>query len=398
MTDRAFAITLFTFAFLLRVCAALVLDEGRAVFPDSREYLAVADNVVAGRGFVLDEQAKAKRPPGYAAFLAPFRWTFPSSLFPIQAGQALLGGLSCVLVFLLGRRLLDRRAAAFGGAACAVYPLLVFTGPALLIEALLATLLLLEVAFLVRAEGRPAWGLAAGLAGGAAILVQPGHALFLLAVALFRRGRFLGPYVAVILVVIGAWAARNTAVLGRFVPLTTHSGYTLYESLGPSATGGTVGHRIAWPERGAMSEVEYDAHLRRSALEGLTAARFARLAVEKQRRFWSVVPHAEEYRSPAAFAATLAFVPVLAGLVVALGKWRLAPRGAGWLILPALYLAAVHVVFLGSIRYRLAVEPFLVLVAAWGATRLLRRRAGPPPARSGSGSPPGAEASREPGA
>ncbi len=369
MSDRGIAVLLFAGAFLLRAGAALVLPPERALLPDSYEYLAVADNIVAGRGAVLHEKAKAKRPPGYPAFLALFRRAFPGEVRPIQMAQAFLGGVSCVLVFLLGRRLLDRRAAVLGGATCGLYPLLVFTGPAILVEALLTALVLFEVWCLVRAEEGATWGWGAGLAGGLATLVHPGHALFFVSVLAYRRGRFLLPYLTILALAIGAWGWRNSRVLDRFVPLTTQSGYALYEAFGPEATGGTVGHRIRWPDRGTRDEAEYDFHLRREALRGWTPARFARLAIEKQRRFWSVVPHAEEVRSASAVAATLAFVPVLALAIVGLWRW---PRGAGWILVPVGYAAALHLVFLGSIRYRLWIEPFLILIAAWGARRLIR--------------------------
>jgi len=179
---------------------------------------------------------------------------------------------------------------------------------------------------------------------------------------------FLIPYLVTLGIWIGIWVGRNYLVLDRFVPLTTQSGYALYEAFGPEATGGTIGHRMALPPRGVLREVEYDALLRRKAFENVRPLRVARLALEKQRRFWSVVPHAEEYRSPIVYAATLCFVPVLALFIMGVWQWR---SGAGWLLLPIAYYALLHTVFIGSIRYRLPIEPLLILLAAWGAGRNL---------------------------
>lgn len=372
MSDRAFALVLFTFAFFARFAAAFLLDESRAVLPDSVEYLAIADHIVEGKGIVLDENARAKRPPVYPIFLAPFRGLFGASIKPIQIAQAFLGGISCILVFLIGLRAFGRWTASWAGLACAVYPMLVFTGPAILIEGLHIALLLLEVWLLMREK--PWFGLAAGVVGGVGALLHPGHALFFVAVLLYRRRRFAIPYAVAMVCVIGIWTARNASVLGRFVPLTTQSGYALYEAYGPEATGGTVGHQVAWPAREGRDEVEYDRLLRKKALEGATPKRAAVLAIQKQRRFWSVIPNTDEYRSAAATVAALCFLPVIALFFVGVGKWRLAAPGAGWVLLPVLYYAALHCVFIGSIRYRLAIEPFLILIACWGLSRIRSTR------------------------
>lgn len=372
MNDRGFAIVLFLAAFALRFGASFVLPHGELLLSDSAEYRAIATNIVAGEGVVLGEEAKAKRPPGYPVFLS-----FPEVLFPGQVeaaftAQAALSALLCVMVFRLGRETLGKRVAVWASLVCMVYPLLVYSGSSLLIEPLYSLFFLLEIHFLVRARTKGRYGWVAGLAGGLATLVQAGHVFFFFPVLLYRRGKYAGPYLLSFLFVVGMWSWRNVETLGEWVPLTTQSGYTLYESLGPDATGGTVGHLMELPPREGRGEVAYDAFLREKAMEGMTPDRFLVLALEKQRRFWSVVPNAEGMRSGKAYLATLAFLPILAGFLFALWKWRRVGESAGWLLLPILYTAAVHLVFLGSIRYRLAVEPFLVLLACWGLAQVTR--------------------------
>jgi hypothetical protein len=357
--------------------AALVVPSSQFLLPDSREYLSIADNILAGRGIILNEGAKAKRPPVYPVFLASVRVFFPTKILPIQIVQALLGSLACLLLFLIGCRVFDFRVAFWASGVCALYPLLIFTGPAILIEGWHLLLLLAEVYFLLRAQERWGWGMAAGVAGGLAVLLHPGHALFFLAVLLFRRGKFLVPYLAAIVCIVGLWTGRNARVLEGIVPLTTQSGYALYEAFGPGATGGTIGDRMAFPSHQGCGEVEYDRLLRAQAFQSMQPARVAWLVLEKQRRFWSILPQAEEYRSLEAYGATLCFVPILILFCLGLWKWRLAPSGAGWILVPIVYYASLHSVFIGSIRYRLAIEPFLILIAFWGLSRLRRPAGGP---------------------
>ena len=68
--------------------------------------------------------------------------------------------------------------------------------------------------------------------------------------------------------------------------------------------------------------------------------------------------------------ASLAFAPVLLFFLAALWRWPRAPEAAGWILLPIAYYTLLHAVFLGSIRYRLSFEPFIILVAAWGLSNL----------------------------
>ncbi len=375
MSDRAFGIALFVFAFSLRFGTSLVLPEEELLLPDSIEYREIARNLVSGDGFVLGEESRAKRPPLYPLFLSLPEALFPGHLVSLFLAQAVLGAAVCLLVFRLGKDTVGKKTAVWASLICSVYPLLVFSGASLLVEPLYSCFLILEIIFLIRARNRGKYGWFAGLAGGMASLVQPGHLLFFLPVLLYRRGKYAVPYLVSFLFVVGLWSWRNVEVLGEWVPLTTQSGYTLYESLGPEATGGTVGHIMTLPPRDGKGEVAYDAFLRQKAFEAVTPRRFLTLALEKQRRFWSVVPHAEGRSSWKSYLATLLFLPVLIGFGAGLWKWQRSREMAGWLLLPVLYTTTLHLVFLGSIRYRLAIEPFLILLACWGLAQFIRGRA-----------------------
>ncbi len=372
MSTRAFLIILFVFAFSIRFGATLVLPEKVLLLSDSREYRDIAINIAAGDGVILHEGAKAKRPPGYPLFLSLSEKLFPGKQEVLFLSQAFLGGGLCVLVFLIGRITVGKTVAVLAALLCAVYPLLIYSGSSLLIEPLYSILFIFEIFFLIRAQGEWKYGWLAGLAGGLASLVQAGHILFFLPVLLYRRGKYAVPYLVTFLFVISLWSWRNREVLGEWVPITTQSGYTLYESMGPDATGGTVGSIMKLPPQKGLGEVAYDRLLRDLAWENVTPNRFLSLALQKQKRFWSVVPNAEGMKSGMFYFATLCFLPILFGFMFALLKWRRIREEAGWLLLPIAYTATLHLIFLGSIRYRLAVEPFLILLACWGVSQFIQ--------------------------
>lgn len=384
---------LFVLALAARVAAIFVIPPTYVVWPDSKVYLQIADNLVSGQGYVDDQGNRANRLPAYPLFLAIPRAVFGGAkpaLLPIQLAQALLGALTCLILWRLAASIFGEKPGLVAGAILAVYPAHVMTGTALLIEPLLAFLLVLEVWLLKTGaeKGRAALVAAAGLAGGATIMLQATHALlFLFLLPLVgwaaRRRRpvvlMLG-FLGGMAFLPAVWTARNALVLDTFVPLSTRGSLALYGSFQPSAVGVRGVRQVPRPpEAGEMGEVEYARHLAR--LSGEIAredlGRALRLSIEKQRRFWSFLPNYHRFRSWTAVAVTLPFAPVLLLFLVGMVRFPRTNPDAMWLLIPVVYFAAVHLVYIGSIRYRLPIEPFLIAIAcaaAWDLRGGLRAR------------------------
>ena len=98
--------------------------------------------------------------------------------------------------------------------------------------------------------------------------------------------------------------------------------------------------------------------------------RAAELAVVKAARTWSPVPLSQEYGGWKYRTVGLLYTVPLDVLVV-LGLLRGATGGGGlprpakvFLLLPAIYFTAVHMLSVGSLRYRIPAEPPMAVVAA----------------------------------
>ena len=373
----------------------------RALFPDEEEYLAISRHLVEGEGFRDDRSRRASRAPGYPLFVAGLYSVAGRSHAAVKGAQALLGAGACVLAALLARRLFRPPAGAVCGWIAALYPFLIAYTEFLLAEALFTLLLVAGTLLLVHpwrstVRGGPApedggaWPRAAlaGLALGAGVLVRSSLLLYPLfagvvwVAAARRRLRAAGLAAVVAACVFAAqvpWIVRNHRVFGEFVPTTLQVGESLYEAVGPGADGTPRMDRIDWIEEAGgkvMGEHENNAYFRRKAMEWARAhpARTAGLAFVKLGRFWNVVPNAEEYRSPLVVAASLAtYVPVMAaallGMAVSRKRWRMLALP----LTPALYYSCLHMVFVGSIRYRTPVMPMLMAFSACGALWLIRR-------------------------
>jgi hypothetical protein len=167
---------------------------------------------------------------------------------------------------------------------------------------------------------------------------------------------------------------------------TLQVGESLYDGWNPQASGGSDMRfveefrqqlRAEDAQRGATSEelTSFESRLdRRMRDAALTWAwtqprRVAELAVVKLLRIWNVWPNEPGLRSPLVRAAVLCgYAPVL--VFSAIGVWNFASRGWPYLLccLPAVYLTALHMIFVGSLRYRQpALLPLIVLAAgaAW---------------------------------
>lgn len=161
---------------------------------------------------------------------------------------------------------------------------------------------------------------------------------------------------------------RNYRLFGAFVPVRTGSGESLLEALGPWADGGPGMDRIVYPvfPPGA-DEVERDRMCRAAAIDWARSnpRAVAALAWTKLCRTWSIVLHAHGYTSPFhKLVCWLTVAPIFGLAVGGVWLWRRRPADIALLLLPAAYLTLMHVVFVGSVRYRVPAMPFLFILAA----------------------------------
>ena len=98
----------------------------------------------------------------------------------VKLGQVLLGGLNCILTYLIGKAIWSRRVGLIGGLITALYPALLIYHQAIMSETLYITWLLLTLLFLVLAMNNTKWYylLLAGIATAGAQYVRPIFVLF----------------------------------------------------------------------------------------------------------------------------------------------------------------------------------------------------------------------------
>ncbi|RIK62973.1 MAG: hypothetical protein DCC65_16665 [Planctomycetota bacterium] len=420
---RAWQFALLVVAVAARVAVLAWAERSpeRFDFPDSHRYVRVARNIAAGLGPIDSESVRAGTDPLYPWVLSlGIHLGFESDRAVFRLARivnAVAAVASVILLAALGRRLFGARAGLIGAAILAVDPILLYFNALVLTETLYIALLLAALYCAARAvtagvadapaaasgdfRAPAAWFLASGVAMGLGTLTRSTAVLlplFMIPVfgAAAPRGRRLVSALAVLIGAAGVMTPtilRNYHAVGHFVPARTGSGPSLLEALGPWADGAPGMDRIIYPPMPeGVGEYERDRLCREAAWAWARANPGAalRLAFVKAGRTWSPLLHAQGHSSGIQqIVSVLTVVPIyllaLAG-VRRLWSGRPAPaRDAGWevssraaedpgglpgrwlialLLAPAAYFTLIHMVFVGSVRYRVPLMPLLFLLAA----------------------------------
>lgn len=378
---------------------------------DEADYHAIATHLAADAGFVSTEETPtARRPPAYPVFLSLIYRIMGPSPAAGRVMQALLGVLVVWLTFRLARVWFGDTAATAAGWLAALNPFLVFISGYLLTENFYLVFMLgaLAVAPGPRAFIAPWWhAVACGLLFGLAALTRPSGLPMLewvlVAVLLFAgagwRPRIARAALAAVTfaLVLSPWLLRNTRVVGAPV-LTTHGGITFYQGNNEKVANtpqwrGGVAPLEALPEHdrlAAMRELDRDRaawklgrdYLRSHpgevpSLVGWKLVRFWRvksdMGLSGIRSGWwfdnrSALGRAASRLDVGMIYAVVVLPLFVIGLLVTRRSWRDLLFAYGIVVVHT----AIAVLFFGSLRTRIPVEPMICVFAAAALVAITR--------------------------
>jgi 4-amino-4-deoxy-L-arabinose transferase-like glycosyltransferase len=377
---------LFITALLVRLAYISTLKEGY-YFSDFRVYEKAALSLINGDGFDTDY----RRPPLYPLFLAANYLVLGKHFFTVRLIQALLGAYCCVLIYLIGSRLVGDRAGKIAGVISVFYPYYVFIA-GLLYPTLITTFLMINVLFfaiLAREQKSIAYFLLAVFCLGIATMATPVSLAFLpflilampreLAVKPGRRWLIYAASILITAACILPWTAYYYRAHGKLILVDAR-----VEAHLPNLAGnvGTDDHQN--PPRGRFQSMLDN--------PGKTIVRVG----SEFLHFWALVPdrvvtrdseyrqrrHQEDTRLVVNHAFTsslLNYVSILTfGPVLILAIWGIVVfrKRKQVIILPLLMLlsqAVGYSFFFTQVRYRLPVEFCLMILAGAGAVAIYDR-------------------------
>jgi 4-amino-4-deoxy-L-arabinose transferase-like glycosyltransferase len=401
MNSRAYywALTaVFVLALALRLGAAAAFQglnrpPNFSAAPDQIDYELLAYNLSTGAGFTIPAGTPtARRAPGTSFTLLPVYAVTGRSFAWGRIWFALLSAMTCLATAWIARQCFGRPTAVVAAAWLACYPGHFYYAMHFVSEVPYALWLAIGCALSLRAlgqQGRAAMYSAAG-AGvfwGFAALTRPQTVFMLPVLALwwllpwyrgFRRSirSQMAVQIAAMLLVIAPWIVRNEIVLGE-ATVSTVGGATFWGAHNDIVRQ----HAALWGSWLPQSDLVDAAHplagteVQRESLEWKYGLEFVRqnlkmmpiLVGAKILRLLSPVEPTENRAVFWSFA--LSWICTLPW--VAAGIWLLFRRHASpalFLLAPVVAALLTTVVFYGSIRFRDAMIPILIVFAAHGLT------------------------------
>ncbi len=403
-------------------------DLSLLTFDDERWYWRMAESLHRGDGLVGEFGHRAARMPLYPAALSLVAGSAHGIAW-VKIGQVFVGALAAVFAALIARDVahstiardnaVDAHAPAratnvtsmaglAAGMLVALDPLLVGVTSLLLTETLFLAELsaIWYVGWQITGFSKPPARVARQVQPAATAGRQSSNVYWLLIAALtivtvYTRPSSLAPLVGffvfllihrrfelsaairtlgiviVLILSLTPWAWRNQRLTGNRCWLTHRAGISLYDGVGPHATGASdlADIKNAPAVRG-LGEAAWNAYFRDEAYRSIREdpARIIGLAWIKMKRMWSPFLHADEYQASVVGMVVAGWTLLLYAFAL-LGAWAMRHRGsaAAYLLMPAVCLSALHSVFVGSVRYRLGALPMLAVLAAIGLATLWQR-------------------------
>jgi 4-amino-4-deoxy-L-arabinose transferase-like glycosyltransferase len=391
-------IVLLTFAaFVVRMLVAQFVLGGlsREYQGDESDYVKLAIHFVQGLGFSDNAgRPTSLRTPGLPLLLTLPIWLTSANIGAIRLFMCLLESLMIPAVYLLARSVTgSEKIGLVAGAIAVVFPSWMFPSGAILTDIIAGILTCVLVWMLVESRQRRSvsWIAGAGTIWGIATLIRPVSLSYAPAIIawlfLLRAGRrdslvAIGAVIIAFASTLAPWTIRNFYVHGTFVLISTQAGTELYKGNNPMATGILAFDHTFFDENLAQIHPEemYPNEAVRSKKFQADAVKFI---VDNPRRFAELcfLRLIELYKTYSPRVPLLASIAVTASFGAALPFFLIQVVRRGWdrgpemlMLLIILCQTATHVVFTSVVRYRIPVEPLIVVLAIqgflWSLTRL----------------------------
>jgi len=381
LTERRILLALFAIALGLRVLyGAILTTQPGLVASSATSDLSHAKEIASGVRWITEPYSP--RAPGYPVVLAALYLLSVKQLWLVAFYQAILGALTVLVVYRLGRLFLGTGLATIAALWFALHVYHIHLSYSFERDIAAVLLLMLVLLLVVRPFKRMRYALIAGLVCTALIHVDSQYLLLLPVFALFvlfktRHGLFniqyLLLFLSVVVVASIPWTVRNYAVYGQPLPI----GLEAARFLRP------VKVVVTEPSRG-ISDIE----------SKVVRASRARLIEQNTVEFWRFArfrgeqsPEGTEASNTTAGRSLEPAWSVRHDLVSILNYGVLLPFFLIGIVVAirernrtGLMLAAVTVAYFlmraylgGNERTRLPIDPLVVLIAFYGVAALVRR-------------------------
>lgn len=409
--QRRVLLYIFLVAFLLRVIFIFSFhnyDDMERMKKVGEEMIEVATNIVKGNGFsakfIFDKDTK---PTAIMAPIYPYslslllRYFGMNGYLIIQLIQAIVSSLICVILYLTGLRVFNNERVALIASFLSIFYLpLIYYCTVIWSGIFFVFLVTLYIYNLLKSESEPGWYriILSGLILGIALITDPVMVSFIplssIWVLLNLKTDFKTSLKRVILMVglslliVLPWTIRNYMVFDRFVFIKSHLGFNFWLGNNPYATGTEkLTNKDSTDYKLPDEEYDYLMNLNESERDRLFLSKaltfikenpekVIRLFLKKFKSFWWIIENKKagftDDNKVKAMKITYGIPFLLALLGMLLSYNRIKYCSLIWLFLLSLsfiYSLTIVAVY----RYRLPVEPYLLLFAAVTISKIADR-------------------------
>ena len=383
---------------ILRFCSLFVFRS--FLHPQTWEFGQIARSVATGHGFTYfgPYLPSAYMPPAYPLILAGALSLFGENSWAYLALgiiQAVLGVLLVYFVYLLTLTLYSNQRTAQIAAICAaLYPPLIemcdeFHSISFYVVLGVGAVLFLERA--VRYPDRWSYLIYSAICMGTLLLFRAEAVIFIPVYATFllrrhHRISVLRPIVFVLVsyLFLVPWAMRNQRLFHQFVPTTTSAGINLWIGNNPNASGSDRGDsKYISPElqvrldaipKTAEYEIQRDRFLKQAAISYMVSHPQHEIALDCKKlfMFWCFDPKHEKGRLPTYWVpSVLLSIIAVSGLFI---KPRLPFKKLSVILITVSFSVVLALIFFSLPRYKIAIDPYLCILAANRVAFLLSSR------------------------
>lgn len=377
-----YLILIFIVALALRLF--IVISSSKIPDYDASGYDDRAMSIIRGEGFGSIGKPTAFKEPFYSFFLAGVYYIFGHSYLIVRIAQAILSALICIFITLISKEFFSDKTSILAGLIAVINPSFIKASEHLLSETLFTFILILAVFYAIRLTKRLSFktSIMLGILFGVGALTRSTLAplAFLISVTLFflfkKRYAFKKIMVNIIIIVfffllpIAPWTIRNWLVFHEFVPISTNVGINIYSSYFPPKGylfGFTASDNNTEYAKSLNSEPAVSKYLLQKSWDGikkLSPTKIFKLEVLKFLYF--LCPFDWEIIGGGRFNFVYGFIfPFfIFGMFVTLKKFK----ELFFIYLPIIYAFFIALITYGSPRFRLPIEPYLIIIAATGIT------------------------------
>jgi 4-amino-4-deoxy-L-arabinose transferase-like glycosyltransferase len=380
---RRTVICIFAVALLIRGAFVLALKDG-FYFPDSVDYSSAAVSLLVKGEF----GENYRRPPIYPLFLAGIYALFGEKIVAVRLVEALLGACLAVVIAIIAKRIAGDQVGALAGLLWSIYPLGVFIA-GLVYPTSMATMLLacamLCIVTKADQELTPGRMVVGGIFFGLAALTVPVALATVVTITFWitywqrtRRLLLATLFLLGVALPLAPWTVRNFDVYDRFVVVEPR----LVENFPPLEPAQKDDHPIESDDR------------IKAILEKPRA--FVTRFTWEFRHFWELSPHRVLMNRPTfreqmheenprivretvfttswtSLVSILSVGPTfLFALIGSAAMWFKKERRGHFslLCITIMSFAIGYSFFWGKMRYRIPIEPYIIILSAYGLRQI----------------------------